>query len=76
MSIGTVMSQNSPHANRRLPVGRSAAAAGRNRTPRRNAEASPLVSRLQCLRDGGPAVNAAKEREVRAAAGDLGAART
>ena len=30
MSIGTVMSQNSCRANRRLPVGRSAAAAGRN----------------------------------------------
>ena len=30
MSIGSVMSQNSLAANRRLPVGRSAAASGRN----------------------------------------------
>jgi hypothetical protein len=46
MSIGTVMSQNSALANRPLPIGRTAAAAGRNTG--RNASGAPLVSPLQC----------------------------
>jgi hypothetical protein len=62
MSIGTVMSQNSRAEYRRLPVGRSAAAAGR-KDLRRNVEALPLVSGVQCLRDGGRAVNAGNKSE-------------
>ena len=62
MSIGIVMSQNSPRANRRLPIGRSAGAAGRNGPSAERPGVSARYSHA-IVGDGDRAVNAAKKAE-------------
>src|SRR5206468_1840225 len=60
MSIGTVMSQNSCHENRPLPIGRTAAPAGRNKA---GGERVHRTARFPgaMLRQGERAVNEAKD---------------
>src|SRR5438309_4861645 len=59
MSIGSVMSQNSRRANRRPPIGRTAAAAGRNAARGTPSQARSFPAAM--LRQGERAVNGVKD---------------